>query len=121
MTADERIEDLLNSFGQTINDLPKAPYMYPKRYAYSHEQMDRAYEDAWRWHRTSIKGMRYCEDYICHLIDMIGRMEDALETARRLVGCITCEIEPNFLKQALLRYDLRIDGATLKEDKNDSR
>jgi len=88
MTADERIEGLLNSFGQTISDLPK-----PKasRHAYIREHLGSANLAACRWHgKRSLGASLNCEDYICHLCDVIDRMETALETAVRWSPCDTC-------------------------------
>lgn len=89
MTADERIENLLNSFGQTISDLPK-----PKasRRAYNWEHLDSANLAVYRWRGRQGPGTTFdWEDYICHLCDVIDRMEAALLTARRMVGCRGCK------------------------------
>lgn len=64
MTANERLEKLLNRAGQTISDLPRAiDYTIPQ------EQyvMEAAAEFG--------SGL----SYICHLTDVIDRMETALE------------------------------------------
>lgn len=89
MTADERIENLLNSFGQTIADLPKAE---ASRHAYSWEHLDSANSAVCRWYGKQSPGTSFdWEDYICHLCDVIDRMEAALETARRMMGCCGCK------------------------------
>lgn len=89
MTADERIENLLNAFGQTINDLPKAE---APMYAYSREHLGSAILAACRWRgNQSLSTSLDCEDYICHLCDVIDRMETALATARRMMGCRGCK------------------------------
>ena len=87
MTADERIEQLLNRFGQTIEDLPN-----PKSNKYS------TYD--WRTKRNLANAaIKWDEkdddwdvvrDYACHLCDIIDRMEIALETATRLMCCNNC-------------------------------
>lgn len=89
MTTDERLESLVSSFGQTISDLPKAD---ASEYAYSREHLGSANMAAWRWHENQhgISMNLDCEDYICHLADVIDRMEAALETARRWMGCEMC-------------------------------
>lgn len=89
MTADERIEKLLNKFGQTIADLPKAKGSW---HAYRQEHLDSAFFATMRWHGNRCLGtIMDCEDYICHLCDVIDRMETALETARRMMGCHGCK------------------------------
>lgn len=87
MTADERIEKLLNRFGQTISDLPKAP---TAGYAYGREHLGSASIEASDWHERFSSGNLDCEDYICHLCDVIDRMEVALETAARWGTCFNC-------------------------------
>lgn len=84
MTADERIEKLLNHFGQTIADLPKADGMHHV-YDCGHRKM--AEKTAYEWHKVigpyfdMIDSVRMLDSYICHLADVIDRMEIALETA----------------------------------------
>lgn len=93
MTADERIEKLLNHFGQTIADLPKADGMHYV-YDYSHRKM--AEKTAYKWHKVigqyfdTIVSVRMINSYICHLADVIDRMEAALETATRWYPCECC-------------------------------
>jgi len=84
MVQEERIDQLVSAFGQTISDLPKASVTSPEMYVYSRRQMGSANMDAWRWHRTSGDGALDCEDYICHLTDVIDRMAAALETAQSM-------------------------------------
>ena len=90
MTADERIEKLLNRFGQTISDLPK-PEQGIFLYAYSREDQWKANTAANEW----CTGLAYTDmntlDYICHLADVIDRMEVALETATNTMDCRRCE------------------------------
>ena len=89
MTADERIERLLNRFGQTIADLPKAKGSW---HAYRQEHLDSAFFATMRWHGNRCLGtIMDCEDYICHLCDVIDRMETALDTATVALGCYACK------------------------------
>lgn len=93
MTADERIEGLLNAFGQTIADLPKARdySAYGDRDKLLN-QMRSAGEAAESWYDPESPD-DYEEAYtayICHLADVIDRMETALETAVRWSSCFTC-------------------------------
>lgn len=79
MTADERIEKLLNAFGQTISDLPTN---------YGRDHRLAALEASKAWNNT---GAIYANNYICHLADVIDRMEIALETALHAANCDTCQ------------------------------
>ncbi len=93
MDADERIEKLLNHFGQTIADLPKPTEV---RYAYTDEHRDSAAETALAWNRVYAFTPTFLKDYICHLADVIDRMEIALETALLIiqmfsVSCVSCD------------------------------
>ena len=80
MTADERIEKLLNRFGQTISDLPKLT-------EYSAVTRGCAMFAAFR------AGAEFPQlsGYLCHLADVIDRMEAALETAANNCGCEYCD------------------------------
>jgi len=92
MTADERIEKLLNRFGQTISDLPK-PSEEGEGYAYEFEHRNSALEAALYWTKAnSSNPFSKIIDYICHLADVIDRMEIALETALTQFGndCDKC-------------------------------
>lgn len=93
MTADERIEKLLNRFGQTISDLPK-PEESKKHYTYgwyTKQNLDKA---ARKWDGIdNYFSWDVVGDYACHLCDVIDRMEIALETAAKWADCGTCEIE----------------------------
>ena len=83
MTADERIEKLVNRFGQTIEDLPEI-YDVPQLYSAGHT--------ANLWHTNKkFPALFNSEDYICHLCDVIDRMEAALETAALWADCTACE------------------------------
>ena len=89
MTADERIEKLLNQFGQTISDLPKPTYKY---YAYKAEPNLNAAFAARDWENSeSFPSPSDLTDYICHLTDVIDRMEVALETAKFTMDCKLCK------------------------------
>lgn len=88
MTADERIEELLNRFGQTISDLPKPG---KQKYAYGVEHMVTATNEALKWHGFRPSGFPDSADYICHLTDIIDRMEAALDTAMHYCYCGYCE------------------------------
>lgn len=92
MTADERIEKLLNRFGQTISDLPK-----PKQYGpYSSKSRKNYYHAAREWTDWDSRMPNMAlADYGCHLCDMIDKLEIALETATRLMPCDRCEKEDN--------------------------
>ena len=90
MTADERIEKLLNRFGQTISDLPNTKDYDWSRSAYDDVHLQSAKKAAyvWMWDEyqdADVIPMDEIEpplcDYICHLADVIDRLEIALETA----------------------------------------
>ena len=82
MTADERIEKLLNRFGQTISDLPKASdYKYNRKMIKTIISAEKCLDD-WYNPDHSYDLYQYASlAYICHLCDVIDRMEIALETA----------------------------------------
>ena len=85
MTADERIEKLLNRFGQTISDLTQPNE--GNKCCYSFEDRLAAEKESCKWHN----GWADHRDYICHLADVIDRMETALETAALAIDCGQCE------------------------------
>ena len=88
MNADERIEKLLNHFGQTISDLPKPDNTV---YAYEVKDIEKAYDTSFKWHNERVIRhgiLLHSGDYICHLANVIDRMEVALETA---LSCCYCE------------------------------
>jgi len=92
MTADERIEKLLNRFGQTISDLPKPDRRLDRLYGpYASETRLNYYHAAREWSgwdsRTPDMAIA---DYACHLCDVIDRMEIALETATMCASCFRC-------------------------------
>lgn len=85
MTADERIDNLLQAFGQTISDLPTA-----NDYKRQHSQIPHliaAMDTAEAWYdpedsQESVYGMAA---YICHLSEIIDRMEWALSNAEIMI------------------------------------
>lgn len=94
MTADERIEGLLNRFGQTISDLPKAD---GKHHVYEEYHRKSAKKTVREWHKFDAADLIDIVDlldmhasYICHLCDVIDRMEAAIETAAKWSLCGTC-------------------------------
>ena len=87
MTANERIEKLLNRFGQTISDLPRSKDEFNSTYSFAQLFMARC--EALKF-ANSIQKLDYTTDYICHLADVIDRMEAALETALMTIDCMYC-------------------------------
>ena len=83
MTADERIERLLNRFGQTIEDLPK-------RYSATSQASARKEAAKFDLQTRRVVSISPESSYICHLADVIDRMEAALETALRIMPCFSC-------------------------------
>lgn len=92
MTPDEKIEKLLNRYGQTISDLPKPADNDWSWAVYGTEHLKNAKKkalafimDEWRDTdevpeiRHEVEG--FLLDYICHLADVIDRMKAALETS----------------------------------------
>ena len=102
MTADERIESLLNCFGQTIADLPKpknigngfftAGYNNESRHVAANSVLQCVVPGALDIDQQDKGSMLMAlEDYICHLADVIDRMETALSTAQRVTTCKSCQ------------------------------
>ena len=92
MTADERIEKLLNCFGQTISDLPKSGRLF----VYNRDSRSNAEYQVFAFagesgHANILDCLAMHEDYICHLTDVIDRMEVALETAKLTMDCKLCQ------------------------------
>ena len=117
MTADERIEKLLNRFGQTISDLPK-PEGSKKHYTYrlrTKQSLDKA---AKKWDRSDNSfSWDVVGDYACHLCDVIDRLEIALETAVRCTDCGTCEFERTGECSGIIECNYRIcDGCLMDSD-----
>ena len=90
MTTDERIEKLINRFGQTISDLQEQnPYLHKSNvFKTVVDWFDSASKDEIEW--GTFWYLDACETYIAHLADVIDRMEAALETASRWADCSTC-------------------------------
>ena len=89
--TEKRLEKLLNSFGGTLQDLPII-YDYDKP-SYQMNAQQAMYQ--WLEERG---GINYIKDwdkspeynYICHLADVIDKLETALMTARRMISCRDC-------------------------------
>lgn len=81
MTSKEKIEKLLNYYGDTLNDLPSPDV---DRYAHYPADLNNACERATEW-SFGIKNMRVTEsslaDFICHQSDIIKKLVKALESA----------------------------------------
>ena len=99
MTADERIERLVNRFGQTISDLPKPDnykdYGNRDKLVNAMLSAERAYEE-WYNPEDNSDWRDACNAYICHLCDIIDRMETALETASKVADCRCCEHDESY-------------------------
>lgn len=115
MTADERIEKLLNRFGQTIEDLPKpdrnpsrlyGPYSSTSRLNYYHAARE------WSGWDSRMPDMAL-SDYGCHLCDVIDRLEIALETAIRLIPCEKCIDSEDYCDSSFC--DFQIDDRNLSD------
>ena len=113
MTADERIEKLLNRFGQTISDLPK-PEESKKHYTYSLRTKQSLDKAAKKWDRSDNSfSWDVVGDYACHLCDVIDRMEIALETAIRLIPCEKCIDSEDYCDSSFC--DFQIDDWNLSD------
>ena len=81
MTSKEKIEKLLNYYGDTLNDLPSPSV---DRYAYSPADLSNACKQATGW-SFGITNMRVTEsslaDFICHQSAVIEKLVKALESA----------------------------------------
>lgn len=86
MTSPEKIEELLNRFGQTISNLPECDTLL---YAYGHDDRKKAKEMSFNWNRQ-ISKVDHQADFICHQSDVIERLIKALETAEKIVSCEYC-------------------------------
>lgn len=101
MTADQRIEKLLNRAGQTISDLPKSD---GKHFTYNLGPRQEAEHAVFAFERTSgcadiIDCLSMHQDYILHLTDIIDRMETALENVcgeRDYLRHVVCGLCTNF-------------------------
>lgn len=85
MTADERIENLLQAYGQTISDLPTANDC--KRQHRHIPHMNAAMDAAVDWYDPDSEEEYFyaMEAYVCHLSEIIDRMEWALSNAEILI------------------------------------
>lgn len=86
MTANERLEKLLNRAGQTISDLPRKGMEVSEPYPL--DACPKANGAAWNWYLDigcdmdaydSTRTKLVLKLYILHLADVIDRMETALE------------------------------------------
>ena len=93
MTADERIEALLSRFGQTISDLPTGQPDVKRGLAYSTETRLNARLTAARHCKADldVSNETVMADYICHLADVIDRMETALSNAAFYIDGVSSE------------------------------
>ena len=91
MTADERIEALLNRAGQTLSDLPRKGTEASEPYPLS--ACPKANGAAWNWYLNvgcdmdaydSPRSKLVLKLYILHLTDIIDRLELALENMLNL-------------------------------------
>lgn len=114
MTADERIERLLNRFGQTISDLPK-PEESNKYYTYSWHTKQNLHKAARKWDGIDNNHFSWdvVGDYACHLCDVIDRLEIALETAIRLIPCEKCIDSEDYCDSSFC--DFQIDDWNLSD------
>ena len=99
MTSLEKIEEILNRFGQTISDLPSTKDYDWSREAHEVEQMKQAKKMAyvWMWDEYADADIIPIDeieppllDFICHQSDVIERLIKALETAEKIVSCEYC-------------------------------
>jgi hypothetical protein len=127
MTADERIEKLLNRFGQTISDLPKAnDYKYNRKLIKPIISAEKCVDD-WYDPDHSYDFYQYAYPaYICHLCDVIDRMEIALETALTQLEedcdkCSTYDCQGNCRDNFFLRDELLIDPELEIDEDNADR
>ena len=95
MTSPEKIEELLNRFGQTISDLPSTKDYDWSREAHEVEQMKQAKKMAyvWMWDEYADADIIPIDevelpllDFICHQSDVIERLIKALETALQKIS-----------------------------------
>ena len=80
MTADERLNKVLARFGQTIYDLPK-----------EYKNEDREWAIMTTFSEFAAPGKYFIDQYadmICHMADVIDRMEAALENATAYICSI---------------------------------
>ena len=94
MTTPEKIEGLLQRFGETLSDLP-IPDLDDNDSVYSRKELGDAFTRATQWHKR--KSGTYntfdCEDFICHQSDVIEKLVMALESAVKEILMNTCKEE----------------------------
>ena len=127
MTADERIEKLLNRYGQTIADLPKSAdndwstHVYESRHLISAKKAALVFwMDEWQ-DTDAVPEIRYeveecLLDYICHLSDIIDRMETALNTAKMVASCAYCRNEDGNDCDGCIGESFEIDDSVFTEE-----
>lgn len=79
MTSPEKIEELLQNFGQTLNDLPKLKA--GNIAVYDRNKRAEILKVAKKWHGRKDSNFYEIEDFACHQFDVIERLVKALETA----------------------------------------
>ena len=108
MNADERIEKLLNEFGQTISDLPEADGLH---HVYESKHRQEAEKSVYKWHKFSgtyteiVDVVEMNASYICHLADVIDRMERALSNSKVLWDALKQKLQ--FHKTEKAEFDLQ--------------
>lgn len=95
MTSPEKIEELLNRFGQTISDLPEVKDF--KNYGERDEFLNRmlsAEKSVEEWFDPDSTDEYYDEAlpaFVCHQSDVIERHVKALEVAVKVASCDYCK------------------------------
>ena len=103
MTSPEKIEELLNRFGQTISDLPKNEKTGKEPYRRAKRKMASASACEWYLKGEITKAKLFstaipdeCREtilrcFICHQSDVIERLIDALKVAEKTASCEYCK------------------------------
>lgn len=95
MTSPEKIEELLNRFGQTISDLPEVKDF--KNYGERDELLNcmlSAEKSVEEWFDADSTDEYYDEAlpaFVCHQSDVIERLVKALEVAEKVASCGYCK------------------------------
>lgn len=103
MTSPEKIEELLNRFGQTISDLPERQGNINE--PYKRAERRRASASACEWYLkyaisandlVETKFPDECREtilrcFICHQSDVIERLVKALKVAEKVASCDYCK------------------------------
>ena len=113
MTADERLEQLLNRAGQTISDLPKSDGIH---LTYDRDSRSNARQEVFAYAKKSgyvdvIDCLAMHQDYILHLTDVIDRLEWALDNVTRERDWLK---EMNRLQAACQTCAHHVDGDPLQ-------